>query len=50
MAEKMTAVEIRRAYQREWRAKNKDKVKAYNQKFWERRAEKARKEQTNNDL
>lgn len=49
MAEEMTAADIRRAYQREWRAKNKDKVKAYNQKFWERRAEKARKEQMNNE-
>ena len=49
MAEEMTAVEIRGAYQREWRAKNKDKVKAYNQKFWERRAEKARKEQQTNE-
>lgn len=49
MTEETTAAELRRAYHREWRAKNKDKVKAYNQKFWERRAEKARKERTNNE-
>lgn len=33
------AAEIRRAYQREWRAKNKDKVREYNRRFWEKRAE-----------
>ncbi len=49
MTEETTAAELRRAYHREWRAKNKDKVKAYNQKFWERRAEKVRKEQQTNE-
>ena len=34
------AVEERRRYQKEWRAKNKDKVRAQNQKFWIRQAQK----------
>lgn len=34
------AAEIRRAYQKEWRAKNKDKVREYNRRFWEKQAEK----------
>lgn len=33
------AIEERRRYQKEWRAKNKDKVRAQNQKFWLRRAQ-----------
>ena len=51
------AIETRRAYQREyrrknrekinsqrrnWRARNRDKVQQYNKKYWERRAEKAK--------
>ncbi len=28
-----------RKYQQEWRAKNKEKVREYNRKYWERRAE-----------
>ena len=24
-------------YQREWRSRNKDKIKKYNQRYWERR-------------
>lgn len=34
-----TAVQARRAYQKQWRAQNKDKVRRYNQRYWERRAE-----------
>ena len=34
----MTPEEARRAYQRAWRAKNKDKVRKYNQTRWERLA------------
>lgn len=30
--------EERRRYAREWRAKNPEKVKAANQRYWERRA------------
>ncbi|MDE7416938.1 MAG: hypothetical protein K2N44_11705 [Lachnospiraceae bacterium] len=51
------AIETRRAYQREyrrknrekinsqrrnWRARNRDKVQQYNKEYWERRAEKAK--------
>ena len=51
------AIETRRAYQTEyrrknrekinsqrknWRAKNRDKVQQYNREYWERRAEKAK--------
>ena len=35
------AVELRRAYQREWRKKNKDKVRVNNLRYWERKAQKA---------
>lgn len=35
------ALELRRAYQREWRRKNKDKVRANNRRYWERKAQKA---------
>lgn len=37
--EKM-AIEARRAYQREWRRKNKDKVKSNNLRYWVRKAQK----------
>ena len=32
------AAKMRREYQREWRAKNKDKVAASNRRYWERKA------------
>lgn len=32
------AKSVRNAYARAWRAKNKDKVKAANQRYWEKRA------------
>lgn len=35
------AIELRRAYQREWRRRNKDKVRATNLRYWERKAQKA---------
>lgn len=34
------AREAQREYQREWRAKNPDKVRAKNQRYWERKARK----------
>lgn len=34
------ALEMRRAYQKEWRRKNKDKVRASNRRYWERKAQK----------
>lgn len=38
------AAEARRAYLREWRAKNKDRVRAYNARYWAKRAERANNE------
>ena len=32
------AIEARRKYHRQWRAKNKDKVKQYNQDYWYRKS------------
>lgn len=32
------AAELRREYHKQWRAKNKDKVREYNRRFWEKRA------------
>lgn len=37
----MTAAEAKRAYMKEWRAKNRDKVKANNARYWERKAKAA---------
>ncbi len=34
------AKEERREYSRQWRAKNKDKVRENNRRYWERRAAK----------
>ena len=43
------ALEERRAYFREWRANNKDKVKKHNATYWEKRAKRrlAEKEDSN---
>ena len=32
------AAELRRAYQKEWRAAHKDKVREYNRRFWAKKA------------
>lgn len=37
--------ELRRQYQREWRAKNKDKVQAINQRYWEHKAQREAEQQ-----
>lgn len=34
------AKDIRKQYLKEWRKKNKEKVKLYNQTYWERKAQK----------
>lgn len=39
------ALELRREYQRKWRRKNKDKVRANNLRYWERKAQKASEEE-----
>lgn len=31
-------IETRRAYQRKWRAENKDKVKEHNRRYWLKKA------------
>lgn len=41
------AREARREYMREWRKKNPEKVRAINRRYWERRAERIRKERKN---
>ena len=40
MSDKMktSGIDLRSAYQREWRKKNKEKVKAYQERYWERKA------------
>lgn len=41
MAEKnIKALEAQRAYQREWRKNNREKVKEYNERYWARRVAK----------
>lgn len=32
------ATDARRAYYKQWRANNKDKVKAYNERYWAKKA------------
>ena len=36
------AREIQRQYLREWRRKNKDKVRKYNEAYWKRKAQQMR--------
>lgn len=43
------AAEARREYYRKWRAANKDKVRATNKRYWERRAQKAMEEATHGE-
>lgn len=45
------AREAQRAYQKEWRAKNRDKVAAINRRYWEKKAaeEIARRQMKQND-
>lgn len=38
--------EAQRAYYRAWRARNKDRVRESNRRYWERRAAKAAEQQT----
>lgn len=37
-AQEQAAREVRNAYVREWRAKNRDKVKTYNRNYWAKKA------------
>ena len=45
----MDSREVRNAYFREWRKKNKDKVSKYNREYWERKALKLESEQQPED-
>jgi hypothetical protein len=40
----LTAKEARNLYYREWRKKNKDKVREYQRRYWERKAAQLSKE------
>lgn len=37
--------QAKRAYKKEWRAKNKDKIKAANERYWLKKAQRAQSEQ-----
>lgn len=43
-----SAIEARRAYQREWRRKNPDKVKANTMRYWAKKAAEAKEKAENN--
>ncbi len=43
------AAEIRREYQKKWRAKNKDRVREYNRRFWEKKAEQQNSDSEENE-
>ena len=46
--EKKTAKDLKNDYQREWRRRNKEKVRGYNEKYWEKKlAEKRAAAETN---
>ena len=49
MSKETTPQELYRAYQREWRAKNKKKVRQYNKDYWQRKAEKMNAERSGKD-
>ena len=40
---------VRKEYLRQWRQKNKDKVKAYNETYWSRKATKAEAQKGDNN-
>ncbi len=44
LSETNSSIKARREYQREWRAKNKDRIRGYNKRYWERRAERQKNE------
>lgn len=43
------AIEARRIYQNEWRKKNKDKVRDYNARYWQRKAEELKRQRESED-
>jgi len=38
------AAELRRSYKRTWAAMNRDKVREYNNRYWERKAQEVQQE------
>lgn len=42
------ALELRRAYLREWRARNKDKVRQQTERYWQRKAQKVLEQEAQN--
>lgn len=46
-ASEKAAVEARRKYQNEWRAKNKTRVKEYNRNYWLKKAAEQAQSSTN---
>jgi hypothetical protein len=48
-AEEQKAIEARRAYQRQWRAANKDKVREHNRRFWLKKAAEQQEGRQNNE-
>lgn len=46
---KRAAAEERREYYRQWRKENRDKIKKYNVKYWQHRAEKKATEKEENN-
>ena len=45
----LTADEVKRAYQRAWRAKNREKVKEYNRRYWLRFVEKQQQRESESE-
>lgn len=48
-AEEQAIILARRAYKKEWRAKNKDKVKAANDRFYKKQAERLANQKSHNE-
>ena len=47
----MNSVNIeRREYYRQWRAKNKDRVREYNARYWAKRAERSAQSQNESEV
>ncbi|MGI6695949.1 MAG: hypothetical protein ACOX6O_06910 [Christensenellales bacterium] len=44
------ARKARNAYLRAWRARNRDRVKAYNENYWRRKAAKLERESSKNSI
>ena len=45
----LSAKEIKNAYLRAWRARNREKVKEYNDRYWERVAEKQQRRESESE-